>query len=171
MKITYLKLLSKSSTAFIDAAKRNRKNKNVYNSYVISSMIHSWVLLEAYVNYAADILSVSKIKEHERLLLLDKELRLNDDGEFKETVSHIPTLKKSLFVLHRFSKINSKKFKRDQLWNDIKNCERVRNTIIHPKRVDIDKFNVKQAQIMRESVINFIRKTNKAVFGKNIPIN
>jgi hypothetical protein len=168
MTETYIKTLSKSSLFFLENA-REPSNKKFSNFFIISTIIHSWLLLEAYINYLGDILSRAKINPHERALLEDKELRINEDGVFIDKKSHSPVLKRVLFILHRFSTIDVKKLKQTDIWRDIKTCERIRNELIHPKSIDvIQNLTAKKAEEVRSSVISFIQKLNKAVLGRDI---
>jgi hypothetical protein len=171
MTETYIKTLSKSSSFFLENAKEP-SNKKFSNFFIISTIIHSWLLLEAYINYLGDILAKAKINPHERALLEDRELCINEDGVFIEKKSHSPVLKRVLFILHRFSTFDAKKLKQTDIWRNIKTCERIRNDLIHPKRIDaIQNLTVKKAEEMRSSVILFIQKLNKAVLGRDIRLD
>lgn len=172
MTESFIKTLNTSGKLFLELAKTERDAKK-RKAFVLSAMINSWVLLEAYTNYLAEILSKAKIDLHEKALLKDKELKLNDLGQFIEIRSHSPTLKRTLFVLQRFSSsFNIDEFKKTEMWLNIQQCERTRNDLIHPKTITKDylehQITIAKAEKYRENVNLFIKFVGKKTLGKEI---
>lgn len=171
MTESYIKTLNTSSKYFIELAKVEGKETK-RKSFSLSVMINSWVLLEAYTNYLSDILSKAKIESHEKALLVDKELKLNEEGVFVENRSHSPTLKRILFILRKFSDVDVDKFRQTDIWREIQNCEQIRNDLVHPKsmtrRYVEHQITIKKAEKFRSDVILFIKFVNKKVLHKDI---
>lgn len=171
MTETYFKTLNTSSKLYLHLAKKE-SNVTKRKSFALSVIINSWVLLEANTNYLSEILAKAKVESHERALLLDKELKLNDDGSFIEIRSHSPTLKRVLFILRRFSTIDIGEFKKTEIWQNIQNCEKIRNDLIHPKTITKRylerQITVKKAEEFRTNIISFIKMINKKVLNKEI---
>ena len=66
--------------------------------YYLTAFIFSWIALESYVNMASDSLARgTRIKAHISTFLLEKELKVDEDGKFKEYGIHPKTTKKILF--------------------------------------------------------------------------
>lgn len=168
---SYFKLLSRSSSFFIAQASAHQTDPRVHRYCVLSSLIHSWILLEAYINHVSDILSAGKQGRYEKAILMHKSLQISDDGEIIEINSHLPTLKRALFILNYFSKANTQKLRQTQLWNHIKSAEELRNEIIHPKQFRSERLTLQAAEITRESIIAFIKKIHRAVFHNTIVLN
>ncbi|MGB8218449.1 MAG: hypothetical protein WCE94_14225 [Candidatus Methanoperedens sp.] len=171
MTETYLKMLNRSSKLFLQLAE-TEKSAIKRKSFALSVVINSWVLLEAYVNYLAEILAKAKIEAHEKALLLDKELRLNDDGVFIEVRSHSPTSKRILFILRRFSNKDVEEFRKSTVWEEVQRCEKFRNDLIHPKTLTskyLDhQITIKKSESFRTSIISLIKILNKNVLNKEI---
>ncbi len=171
MTESYLKMLNRSSKLFLQLAEREERPVN-RKSFALSVVFNSWVLLEAYVNYLSEILAKAKINPHETALLLDKDLRLNDDGIFIEVRSHIPTLKRVLFILRNFSDVDVDEFKNNTIWVEIQKCEKLRNDLIHPKTLPAKyldhQITIKKSEHFRVSIILLIKTVNKKVLNKDI---
>lgn len=171
MTESYLKMLNRSSKFFLQLAERE-ENATKRKSFALSVVFNSWVLLEAYVNYLSEILAKAKIDTHETALLLDKDLRLNDDGVFTEVRSHIPTLKRVLFILRRFSDVDVQEFRSSTLWEEIQKCEKLRNDLIHPKALTTKyldhQITIKKSESFRATIISLIKTVNKKVLSKEI---
>ncbi|MGD0534406.1 MAG: hypothetical protein ABR999_03055 [Methanoregula sp.] len=171
MTDSYFKTLDTSSKSFLILAK-DEKHATKRRSYSIAVMINSWVLLEAYINNLSEILSKAKIESHERALLLDRELKLKEDGTFTEIRSHSPTLKRTLFILRRFSSVDVEKFRECKEWQNVQKCESIRNDLIHPKTITKKylehQITVKKAEKFRSDVLSFIKVINKKVLNKDI---
>ena len=147
------------------------KNLEQKNYYLISSVLCSWMLFESYINRAALTLSkAAKLGAHERAYLLEKELRVDRDGIFQLHNSYPPTTIKALFILNYFSKKTAKKTKQTTLWRNIKECEDIRDSFVHPKGEEIKSISLSKATLVREMVISFIKYLNLAVFKKKLNI-
>ncbi|MCZ7383384.1 MAG: hypothetical protein O8C63_01400 [Candidatus Methanoperedens sp.] len=171
MTETYLKTLNRSCNFFLQLAEPE-KNAIKRKSFALSVVINSWVLLEAYINYLSEILAKAKIEKHEKALLLDKELKLNDEGVFVEVRSHSSTSKRILFILRNFSTVDVEEFRKTKLWGEIQNCEKIRNDLIHPKTLT-NKFldhqiTIKKSESFRTSIVLLIKTVNKKVLNKEI---
>lgn len=174
MTENYIKTLNISCKFFLELAK-TEKISIKRKSFALSTIINSWVLLEAYINYVSEVLSKANIESHERALLLDKELKLGDKGNFIEIRSHSPTLKRALFIIRRFSSTDIEDFKKTKIWKDIQKCEEIRNDLVHPKVVT-KKFlehqiSVKKAEIFRQGIVLFIQFIHQNVLRKKIVLD
>jgi len=171
MTESYIKTLDISSKLFLNLAKIETDPKK-RKAFVLSVIINSWVLFEAYNNYLSEILSKAKIEPHEKALLQDKELRLNDMGNFVEIRSHSPTLKRTLFILQKFSTVNIEEFRKTKIWEDIQKCENIRNDLIHPKTITKKylehQITIKKSENFRTDIITFLKFINKKVLSKEL---
>jgi hypothetical protein len=141
------KFYLKASKFFLNPS--NSKNLNVeereYDN--IASTLLSWMSLESYVNAVCDSLSRgTRLKDHERSFLLEEELKVDGEGNFRKVKIRPPTLKKMLFIIQNFSKIEVKEFKQKELWNRLRAFEDLRNKIVHHKET-ID-FNIDQQKAL-----------------------
>lgn len=167
---TYFQLLSESSLFYIDQAKSLNKSSKEYMSHILSSMIHSWLLLETYVNHISESLSVANLGVYEKGVLNQKMVRLDEDGKIKESGYHFPTLMRALFVLNTFSKEDTRKLRHSTMWTQIKKAEDYRNKMIHPKEFTIKSINVKVAEETRDAIIELIKKMNYSIFRKKLTL-
>lgn len=112
----------------------NRLSSDEKEYYYISSILLSWIALEAFINSISESFSQSsRLKPHEKYFLNEKELKVNDDGTFEDRLIRPPTTKKILFLIRYFTKLDIKKFKKEKIWGNIKSFEDLRNKIIHSK--------------------------------------
>lgn len=168
MGVSYFQILNRSSKMFLEMAE-TEQNSIKRKCLILSAVINSWVLLEAYGNYVSEIMAKGKMCKHERAMLLDKELKLDNDGRFSETNSHSPILKRMLFLLDNFSAVDIKVLKTTTLWNKIKICEDLRNSLIHPRnQASGDSITIAKAREYRHDIVQFIRYVNQKVFRRQI---
>lgn len=165
------KWLNKASRFFLEQARQHKSTTDEYRFNVVSSVICSWMLLEAYFNYVSDILGEARLEPHKRILLEDKEFRLNEEGQVVEITSHMPILKRVLFILNEFSSLDAKKLKQSKRWHDIKSAEDLRNGLIHQKKgFTLQSFDVDIAETTRRSVVEFVKMANRAMFSKSLDL-
>ena len=135
--------------------------------YHLASVIISWFCLESFVNTISDSLSHgTRLKPHEKAYLNEKELIVNEYGAFQKIKSRPSTPKKILFILHHFSKIDTKEFKSKNIWRDLKAFEDLRNKIIHHKEKNTFNISLQKAIECRDLVNEIIKFINKEVFKK-----
>ena len=131
----------------------------------------SWLLLESYFNHVSDILGVAKLDPPKRAVLEDKEYKVTDDGKLVEMTSHMPILKRALFILRNFSATDVEKLRKSKIWQDVKTAEDARNGLMHQKRgVELTSFDLQRAETIRRSVVEFIRRVNTAIFRKSVDL-
>ena len=136
--------------------------------YHFSSVLFSWISLESYVNTISESLSKgTRIKEHQKSFLKEMELRVSDDGIFREVKIRPSTTKKILFILQHFSNININKFKKKPLWKNLKNFENLRNKIIHHKEIEDITLTLKKAREYKDLVNETIAYLNKLLFRRS----
>lgn len=129
--------------------------------------IMAWICLESYINAISESLSRgTRLKPHEKAFLLETELRVNDEGNFHEVKIRPSTTKKILFIIHHFTKILVKDFKKMQLWRDLKNFEDIRNKILHHKDTGDIKISLDKAQEYRNIAEETISFLNSKLFRK-----
>lgn len=168
---TYFKLLGRSSSFFIERAKEHKGEPIVQKAYLVSSLIHSWLLLEAYVNDVSDTLTAANIDIFTKAVLSHESFAVTDKGEIIKSTSHMPTLKRVLFVLRYFSKVDIKAFRQTKLWEEVTWAEEFRNQMIHPKLFHIDQIDLKKAERTRACVVELIVKMNKSIFRRKISLD
>lgn len=151
--------------------RRNRKDPQKCKFYAVLSILNSWMLFESYINSISLILVKGRLAPHEKAVLLDREIRIDDDGDMIDTNSHIPVLKRTLFLLSKFSQIDTKDLKQADLWKQIKGYENLRNEIMHPRDFNTNRLDLDVAENMRNTIILFIKQIHKSVFNKSISIN
>jgi hypothetical protein len=161
-------MLGKSSFFFLEKAREFPNTSDQHRYYLVSSLTQSWLLLEAYLNDISDLLAKAKIDKFEKAILQHKGLAINEFGEIFESTSHLPTLKRALFVLNYFSRVDVKKLRKTKLWQEISWAECYRNELIHPKQFNLDQLDIRKAERVRKCVIDFIHRMNREVLSKDI---
>ena len=83
----------------------------------------------------------------------------------------MPILKRALFILQEFSHLDITKLKQSSTWQSIKGAEDLRNGLIHQKKgVSLERFTLKTAERTRQSVVDFVKLSNRAIFRKNLDL-
>lgn len=150
------------SNSKLDNLASLEKEKNMF-----ASIIFSWLALESYVNSACESLSKgTRLKPHEKAFLEEKELRVNDEGEFREVLLRPSTTKKILFIIENFTNVNVKSFKQTKIWKDIKNLEYLRDRIIHHKEKEEINLNIKKCEDNKKLIDSSIIYLDKKLFRK-----
>ncbi len=123
-----------ASSYFINCQDKNNLNDKETEYFNISSLLLSWIALETFINSVSETFSKgTRLKNNEISFLNEKELKVNDDGVFEEVRIKPSTTKKILFLMHNFTKKDTKEFKQEILWNKIKAFEELRDKIVHNK--------------------------------------
>jgi UDP-N-acetylmuramoylalanine-D-glutamate ligase len=151
-----------ASNYFLDFAENNSLNQEEKEYYSLSSVLLSWIALETFVNTISETFSIgSRLEKHEKCFLNEKELRVNDDGNFEETTIRPPTTKKILFILNHFTKTSVKKIKQEKIWKELKSFEDLRNRIIHYKEKNNITIDIKKAKDCRDLINESIKLLTK----------
>ena len=156
------KFYSNSSNYFIDFVRNNKLNSEEKEYYCLSSVLLSWIALETFVNTISESFSISsRLTPHEKSFLTEKELRVNEEGIFEEISIRPSTSKKILFLIQYFTKLNTKRFKQEKIWRDLKTLEDLRNKIIHYKEKSNIVITLKKSEECRDLVNEVIRFLSK----------
>jgi hypothetical protein len=154
-----------SSNYFLDFPQDKRLNSEEREYCYLSSVLLSWIALETFINTISEDLSIgSRLKQHEKSFLNEKELKVNDEGIFNEINIRPSTTKKILFLIHNFTRLDVKNFKQQKIWKDVRNLEELRNKIIHYKEksnIVITVSKAKECLNLVNEVIKFISKKLK----------
>ena len=165
MKKDY-KFYLKASEYFLNDPNYADLTKDEKEYHHFASVILSWVCLEFYVNTVSESLSKGKKpKIHEKYFLLEKELKVGDEGKFQKIRIRPTLLKKILFILNYFTNIDVKSFKQTEIWNNLRAFEDVRNKILHSKEehpINIDYSRAVNCKKITEDTIKYM---NKKIFG------
>lgn len=144
-----------ASHYFVTYKNYDKLDKEEKMYYILASVLFSWISLESHVNALSESLSKgTRINEYHKAFLQEKELRVDDEGKFRENTIRPSASKKILFILQNFSNKDVKKFKQEKLWKDIKNFENLRNRIVHHKEINKIEITPEKARACR----NIVRK-------------
>ena len=133
------------------------------NYYIFASILFSWTALESYTNMRSERLSHGDIiKPHEKAFLLEKELKVGDDGQFGEIDIHPATSKKIVFLIAHFSKVKVNTFK-NKFWRDMRDFEDLRNRIVHHKEENLQAVNINRAIKYKNFAFDLIDYLNKKI--------
>ena len=161
------KFYSAASRFFISSNDYDRLNGTEKEYHYFASVLFSWVALESYINAISESLSKgTRLGEHEKAFLLERELRVNDDGLFHEVAIRPSTTKKILFLIHYFSKVDVKSFKQKEMWRNLKSFEDLRNRILHHKEIGDIRIDFRKASEYRDLVAEAIVYFNKLLFRR-----
>lgn len=159
------KFYLKASNYFLDFPQNNKLNSEEKEYNFLASVLLSWIALETFINTLSETLSVgSRLKNHERAFLNEKELKVSDEGIFEEINIKPSTTKKILFLIHHFTKSDVKKFKQKQIWRNLKSFEDLRNKIIHYKEknnITITSKKTKECLNLVQEIIKLLTKMLK----------
>ena len=164
--------LLSDSKAFLflarDAA-RNGQN-DLALSYSRAIFFSSWSAMEGWVNYIAYSFARTDntLSKYEVAFLREKKIEMDKNAIIRITNQddYKPTLKKLLFVLQRFGDYNLKQ-NQPSLWNDLKDMERIRHSIVHPKTRDEElNLRLEDAEKCHKTTLQIIDVLKDKIFGK-----
>jgi len=151
-----------ASNYFLDFTRNNKLNSEEKQYYYLSSVLLSWIALETFINTISENFSIaSRLNHHEKSFLNERELKVNEEGIFEEISIRPSTTKKILFLVHYFTRVNTKKFKQEKIWKDLKSFEDLRNKIIHYKEKNNIVITTNKAEECKDLVNEFIRFLSK----------
>jgi hypothetical protein len=135
-------------------------------AFLHASLMLGFSALEAHVNSVADEIAPRPgFTVHERALLLEQEVRL-ENGAFKMAGLRMVRLEDRILFLHH--RLAGKPLdKSDQWWGDLTSAIALRNRLTHPKGAP--NISIKDVQRAIEAIIFAIDAIYKAVFGKPFP--
>lgn len=168
----YIRVLRESADWYLEKINNNDHHGIDREALIVSVILNSWCSLEGYINFITSIAKCAKkLYPHEKALLSEMKLRINDNGEFTEGREYYPTATKILFILNRFSSVSPKKFKQTKLWNNIKISEDIRNNLTHPKEdFNFNLINKSKAEFVNNTVRDAIKYFNKKTLKGRINI-
>ena len=168
----HIKLLLASNKWYLEKIQDATTETYQKKIFCVAVICNAWAALEGFINYVASITRFAKgLKQYEEDLLQEKEWKLNGKGIFEVGTHYYPTTKRLLFLLHRFSSVDTKKLKQSELWSDIKRAEDTRNIVVHPKE-DIEErdISVKNAEFVDKTSRATIVYLKKNVLKSKYPI-
>jgi len=137
------------------------------SAHLHAALMLSFCALEARVNSISDEASLrDDLSEHERGLVLEREVRL-EDGKF--TISNslkIARLEDRIEFLH--TKLSGKPIDRSaEWWGELQTASHLRNALTHAKEVPtITQASVKSAL---KAILETLDTLSKAIYGKKLP--
>jgi len=134
-------LLSDSKTFLFLARDASRKDQNVLVfTYSRAVFFSAWSALEGWINYIAHSFAdaASSLSEYEISFLKEKKIMVDEDGILRitEQDEYRPTLTKLVFILRKFGDNFDLKHSLPDLWRRLKEIEKIRHSIVHPKTRD-----------------------------------
>jgi hypothetical protein len=171
--------LSKSMNIFLNDSKKflflakneeRQKNEKMQQMYSRAVIITSYCALEGFLNYIA--LSFSKTKssdlsDFEKAFLLEKKIEINEKGRviLSNQDKYESTTKKLIFIFNKFGNYDIKK-NNPKFWDDFKNCEKLRNALVHPKKRDeLYLINLKEAESTYKTISLLIDLLKTRIFS------
>lgn len=158
--------LWEESKRFLEKASDSAE-KAAEAAHLHAALMLSFCALEARINSISDEASLrSDLSEHERGLVLERDVRL-DDGKFKlQAALKIIRLEDRIEFLH--TKLSGKPIdKSASWWGQLQSAIHLRNDLTHAKAVPaITETTVRQAL---QAILETLDALSKAIYGKKLP--
>lgn len=135
-------------------------------AYLHAALMLSFCSLEAHVNAVGDdFLSRPELSLHERALLLEKEVRL-EDGQFRITpLLRMMRLEDRIRFLH--AKFGTAFDSSSPYWGQLAEATKLRNQLTHPKDiVPISKITVGRAI---QAIIDTVDNLYRSIYKQGLP--
>lgn len=134
-------LLDDSKTFLLLARHASRKRQDaLVLSYSRAIFFSAWSAMEGWVNYIAHSFAEAdtSLTKYELSFLKEKKIDVDEDGIIRITNQdeYRPTLTKLVFIFRRFGNDFDLKHSLPDLWRQLKEIERIRHSIVHPKTRD-----------------------------------
>jgi hypothetical protein len=164
--------IDKFASALLEEAKRflelgtAARNEGARDAFLHAALLVAFSSLEAHLNAIAEDFLVRKdLSAHERAILSEKEVRL-EDGEFVLGGLRMSKMEDRISFLHRrFS--GAPLDKQAQWWGDLGGAISLRNKLVHPKEAQA--VTVKAVQVAITSIINTVDALYLAIYRKGFP--
>jgi hypothetical protein len=163
-------LLTDSKSFQFLARDASRKGQNeLALSYSRAIFFCSWSAMEGWVNYIAYSFAKTDntLTKYEKAFLIEKKIEVDNNGDVRITNQddYKPTMKKLIFVMKKYGNYNLKTGQ-PTVWSDLKNMERKRHSIVHPKTRN-EEFNLEltDAEKCCETILQVINLLKEKVYG------
>lgn len=146
------------------------------SSYLIPSILLSWIAIEAFVNSVIDDLNqvpADLFSLHERAFLLERRIIFCDKGRqlgkfmIERTFEYRRLEDKIFFLIAKFGKMDDD-FKGEKLWQEFEKFRKDRNYIVHPRRSSDFTFDIEKARHYLSVSKDIISLISKHVWKKRI---
>ncbi len=167
--------LLKDATYFNDRIK-SAAGKDVVTErrYCRALIFASWSALEGWVNYVCSDfakLPEPKLSAYERAFLMEKRISITEDGEvhISNQDSYQKTLAKLCYVLKKFGGYS---FPKDSdLWRQLKEAQRIRHCLVHPKMGAPDiRIDARAARLFLDVTKQTILLLASKIYGKKLKL-
>ena len=130
----------------------------------------AWSALEGWINYTGESFASTDgtLSEYEIAFLKEKRIQIGDSGtvEVTNTDAYESTLRKLVFICRRFGQRVNFKESQPDLWRELKNVEKIRHAIVHPKNRDTDlDLGVDAAEKCNKVIRDTIQVLQRSIYG------
>jgi hypothetical protein len=160
----FASLLLEEAKRFLERGQK-ADDKTAESANFHAALMLAFCALEAHVNAVSDeVANWSSLTEHQRGVLLEKEVRLNE-GKFEiGTKLQMARIQDRILVLHQIGKGTIK----ENTWREkLSGANDLRNKLTHPKTVP----SITSAAVTKalEAVIETLDELYLAVYGRRFP--
>lgn len=162
---SYSNSLLEKAKRFLEKAKAT-SNTVESETYLSASLVFSFFFLEAQVNSICDdMLATPALHVSDRAVLEEKELLLSN-GEYRLGKQRFfPTTERMEFLIKRFSTETIEK--QQKWWPDLKEGQRLRNDITHPRSKEIP--TIAQTEKSIRAVVGAVDFLYRALYKRSYP--
>ena len=165
-------LLSDTKTFLLLARDASRKGQDdLALSYSRAVFFTAWSAMEGWVNYIAYSFAEAdhSLTEYEISFLKEKKIEVDEDGIIRITNQdeYRPTLTKLVFILRRFGDNFDLKHSLPDLWRQLKEIERIRHSIVHPKTRDEELYlSLEDAEKCLDVVVKIVNLLKERIYDR-----
>lgn len=163
---SFASILLEEAKRFLERA-NEASDDEAATAYLNASLVLAFCGLEAHVNAVSDEMAMQKsLSAHEKSILLEKEVRL-DNGQYKlkNDLKMHRLEDRILFLFARFTKAPLDK--NAPWWAKLKNAQKLRNNISHPKEVIT--LTSPEVSATIQAIIDFLDALYQAIYGRRLP--
>jgi hypothetical protein len=145
------------------------KNEALMNTYCRAVVFSVWSALEGWINYISSSFAEidTTLSQYEIAFLKERKIQVNEDGliEISNQDDYKPTTTRLLFILQKYGGRYDLKHENPDLWRRLREAEKTRHSLVHPKRVDEDmSLDLKNAEEFLETINEVIQMLRRKIY-------
>lgn len=152
-----------------DASKKEQEPLAL--SYSRAVFFSAWSAMEGWINYISYSFAKAdrSLNQYEVAFLVEKKIEVDESGmiRIRKQDEYHPTLTKLVFILHKFGNNFDIKKELPSLWHELKEAERVRHSIVHPRTREQEVcISLKDAEECFAVVTKTVNLLKREIYGK-----